>query len=114
MTARAMALVVTDQAWAVCPKCRVFAGLVPTLGARGETPTRCPWCSELSTLGQWLEAGARDLCDCGCPRAAHVAYQTSDRLAPGGSMEQHIIAIAGPCVGCGCVAVSGAHEVRLA
>lgn len=111
MTARA--LVVVTTAWVVCPKCRVFAGEVPTFGVRGELATKCPWCSEESTAATWFEAGARDLCECGCPRAAHVRYQTSDRLAPGGSVEQHVMPIAGPCVGCGCVAVSGAREVRL-
>ena len=106
-------IVVTPDVWVVCPICRVFAGKQRVEDLHGETPTKCPWCEKPSTMAAWLEAGARDLCECGCPRAAHIAYGTSDRLAPGSTEGQHIVAYAAPCFACGCQQVSGAQEVRL-
>lgn len=74
---------------------------------------RCPWCGLLSTVDAWVEAGARDLCDCGCPRAAHAGYATSDGLPPSGVATQVVTVRSAPCVACGCTRVSGAREIRL-
>lgn len=101
-------------AWVLCPRCRVFVDrLAVDLTTSPLIDVKCPWCSMLGTVEQWTQAGARDLCECGCPRAAHVAYRTSDGLPPGSNADQRTITESAPCVGCGCVSVSGAHEVRL-
>ena len=114
------AILTLDQAgpWAVCPRCRVFVDkLSPeTMEAHGanasEVDVKCPWCSMLATLAQWIEAGARDVCAYGCPRASHAAYKTSDGRASGGEKQKMRIESA-PCVVHGCSAISGAREIRL-
>ena len=96
-------------AWALCPHCRAY---VSRLARRviGGAPVRCPWCGGLATVAEWLEAGARDPCSCGCPRAAHVGYTTADGLAP--RPGEPLRAKPAPCIAHGCITVSGAGEVR--
>lgn len=114
------ALVTTSEhgPWTLCPRCRVYVDrLTAEAWAMVHERTRtvdlkCPWCHLLSTLPQWLEAAARDVCACGCPRAAHAGVTTSDGLPPGSGGEQRIRAHAAPCVSHACTACSGAREVR--
>jgi len=97
-----------------CPRCRMFIDrLAADVPFPEHTDIRCPWCSMIDTAERWAEAATRELCECGCPRAAHVAFLTSDGEAPGGGGGQRMVPVAAPCIGCGCVRVSGAHEVRL-
>jgi hypothetical protein len=103
--------------WCLCPRCRVFIDQTSEATARvmpASADVTCPWCSMRSTLGQWLEAGKRDLCECGCPRAAHAAYVTSDGEPPRGDMTQGTVIVAAPCIGCGCTQVAGDREIRVA
>jgi len=98
--------------WAVCPVCRVFVdqlALDPALAPSHLIP--CPWCGKKSELGRWLTAGARDLCACGCPRAAHAAYVTPDGEPPAPGLRARVIAA--PCVGCGCKRLDGSSAIRM-
>lgn len=101
--------------WCLCPCCRVFIDQVKpdAILALGAAEVRCPWCARSTTLPAWLEAGKRDLCECGCPRAAHTGYVTTDGEPPRGDMTQGTVIVSAPCVGCGCTRISGAREVRL-
>lgn len=103
-------------AWMLCPVCRVFLDrlAVDLTAAARAIDIRCPWCQHVSSVQAYTDAGARDLCECGCPRAAHVAYTTSDGLPPGSGPGQRTLTRSAPCLGCGCVRVSGVREVRLA
>ena len=102
----------TTHPWVLCPACRCYVDRCHgDVSIAAAMPVRCPWCAATSVLGQWLEAGARDLCACGCPRAAHVGYATVDGAAP--SRIQRALAYPAPCIGCGCARVSGAGDVRL-
>lgn len=96
-------------AWALCPWCRAYVSRLAR-EVIGGAPARCPWCRHVATVSQWLEAGSRDLCACGCPRAAHVGYRTTDGQAP--TPGERLRAHPAPCVEHGCRATSGAGEVR--
>jgi hypothetical protein len=97
-------------AWVLCPRCRIFVDQL-SAAVDVDADIRCPWCQLLATVPKWLDAGARDTCECGCPRACHSAYVTTDGKPPGGGNLVRVVSAA--CVTHGCVRVSGAREVRL-
>lgn len=96
----------------VCPRCRVYTDRFGNEMPPG-VDVRCPWCGTLATAREWVRAAELDACHaCTHPRSAHAAYQTADGKEP--EPGKHFVVVPHACVACGCVALDGSREVRVA